>query len=158
MKCMQSDSNWSNYLYDEKTKRIMLLDFGATRFLSRQFIDDYKEFLRLSVAADHGKLLELSIKMKFLAKDDVEALKEAHLNTAIMFGEIFRCNEYNFGEAILSERLSNEVEKIVEHQRNPPPDEIYSINRKLTGIIALCSKFKVSINCAKIYNDFIDNA
>lgn len=158
MKCMQSDSNWSNYLYDEKAKIIRLLDFGETRFYSNQFINDYKEFLRLSVAADRENLLKLSCKMKFVIVDDHEALKEAHLNTAIMFGEIFRCNEYNFGKENLSERLSNEVEKTVEHRRHPPPDEIYSINRKLTGIIALCSKFNVSINCRKIYSDFIDRA
>lgn len=40
-RCMQTDPNWSNFLYDSESKRLMLIDFGATRFYSKEFIDNY---------------------------------------------------------------------------------------------------------------------
>lgn len=157
MKCMQPDSNWSNYLYDPKTKRIMLLDFGATRFYSDEFITNYKEFLRASVADDREKLYKLLIKMKFLCDEDNELLIEAHMNAAMMFGEIFRNDsEFDFGEENLSERLSVEVANMIEHRNTPPPEEVYSINRKTSGIVSLCSKLNVKINCRQIYEEIIE--
>jgi aarF domain-containing kinase len=39
--CMQTDPNWSNFLYDEKSQKIMLIDFGATRFYPKDFMDNY---------------------------------------------------------------------------------------------------------------------
>ncbi|XP_036345816.1 atypical kinase COQ8A, mitochondrial-like [Rhagoletis pomonella] len=38
LECMQTDPNWSNFLYDVDTKRLMLIDFGSTRFYQRVFI------------------------------------------------------------------------------------------------------------------------
>lgn len=42
LKCMQTDPNWSNFLYDEKTRRLMLIDFGSTRFYQNNFIKNYR--------------------------------------------------------------------------------------------------------------------
>ncbi|XP_060663344.1 atypical kinase COQ8B, mitochondrial [Drosophila nasuta] len=33
IECMQTDPNWSNFLYDAPSRRLMLIDFGSTRFL-----------------------------------------------------------------------------------------------------------------------------
>lgn len=38
---MQTDPNWSNFLYDEATKTINLIDFGAAREFPKSFVDDY---------------------------------------------------------------------------------------------------------------------
>lgn len=40
-RCMQTDPNWSNFLYDEDSRRLMLIDFGASRFYTRKFMDNY---------------------------------------------------------------------------------------------------------------------
>lgn len=42
MQCMQTDPNWSNFLYDPKEMKLMLIDFGSTRFYSKDFIANYK--------------------------------------------------------------------------------------------------------------------
>lgn len=39
--CVQTDPNWSNFLYDEASKIINLIDFGAARDFPRSFVDDY---------------------------------------------------------------------------------------------------------------------
>lgn len=38
---MQTDPNWSNFLYDDTTKTINLIDFGAARDYPKSFVDDY---------------------------------------------------------------------------------------------------------------------
>lgn len=38
---MQTDPNWSNFLYDEPEKSINLIDFGAARDYPKHFVDDY---------------------------------------------------------------------------------------------------------------------
>ncbi|XP_057964150.1 protein ABC transporter 1, mitochondrial isoform X2 [Malania oleifera] len=43
---MQTDPNWSNFLYDEATGSINLIDFGAARDYPKIFVDDY---LRMSI-------------------------------------------------------------------------------------------------------------
>lgn len=38
---MQTDPNWGNFLYNEATKKINLIDFGAAREYPKRFVDDY---------------------------------------------------------------------------------------------------------------------
>ena len=40
---MQTDPNWGNFLYNQETGKIYLLDFGASREYSRKFVDHYIE-------------------------------------------------------------------------------------------------------------------
>jgi aarF domain-containing kinase len=44
---MQTDPNFSNFLYDSPTRQLTLIDFGAARDFPKQFVDDY---LRMVVA------------------------------------------------------------------------------------------------------------
>ena len=46
---MQTDPNWANFLYNEKTHKIELLDFGAARDFGDHFIDNYVKLLRAAV-------------------------------------------------------------------------------------------------------------
>ena len=40
---MQTDPNWGNFLYNQETGKIYLLDFGASREYPRKFVADYIE-------------------------------------------------------------------------------------------------------------------
>jgi hypothetical protein len=41
----QTDPNWGNFLYDEATDVINLIDFGAARGYPKHFVDDYLEMV-----------------------------------------------------------------------------------------------------------------
>jgi aarF domain-containing kinase len=47
-KFMQTDPNWTNFLYNEKEKKIELLDFGASREYPDEFVGLLKEITRRS--------------------------------------------------------------------------------------------------------------
>jgi predicted unusual protein kinase regulating ubiquinone biosynthesis (AarF/ABC1/UbiB family) len=38
---MQTDPNWGNFLYNEATNTINLIDFGAARDFPKSFVDNY---------------------------------------------------------------------------------------------------------------------
>lgn len=40
-KFMQTDPNWSNFMYNAKTDEIALIDFGAARDFDSAFVDEY---------------------------------------------------------------------------------------------------------------------
>lgn len=56
-RCMQTDPNWSNFLYDASTKQVMLIDFGATRFYQKAFMDDYLRVSRHTEAPNTAMFL-----------------------------------------------------------------------------------------------------
>ena len=45
LRFMQTDPNWSNYFWDPKHSNIWMIDFGAAREYSKEFIDDYRMFV-----------------------------------------------------------------------------------------------------------------
>lgn len=44
---------------------------------------------------------------------------------------------------------------MVAHRLCPPPEEIYSIHRKLSGIFLLCARLNIKMACQSIYKDIV---
>lgn len=49
------------------------------------------------------------------------------------------------------------VPTILDHRLCPPPEEIYSLHRKLSGFFLLCAKLKVKINCRDMFREVYAN-
>ena len=49
---MQTDPNPSNFYYDPNNDKVILLDFGAAREYSKEFIDNYIEIIYGSAILD----------------------------------------------------------------------------------------------------------
>lgn len=54
-----------------------------------------------------------------------------------------------------TKRIANLVPTMVAHRLCPPPEEIYSIHRKLSGIFLLCSRLNISLKCRNLYEMII---
>lgn len=63
---MQTDPNWANFLYDPLKKQLLLLDFGASREYSKEFIDKYVKILKGACDADRETVLRVSKELGFL--------------------------------------------------------------------------------------------
>jgi aarF domain-containing kinase len=63
---MQTDPNFSNFLWDARTRRLGLVDFGATRAYSAAFIDDWLQLLQAAAADDRAACIEWSLKLGYL--------------------------------------------------------------------------------------------
>lgn len=157
LQCMQTDPNWSNFLYDDKTRRLMLIDFGATRFYQKDFIKNYRNVIMCAANNDRKGVLNISREMGFLTGYESKQMDEAHVDAVMILGEIFRYNgEFDFGSQNTTERIATLVPTMVAHRLCPPPEEIYSIHRKLSGVFLLCSRLNVRMNCKPIYKEIIE--
>ncbi|CAH1181702.1 unnamed protein product [Phyllotreta striolata] len=157
---MQTDPNWANFLYNPNKKQLLLLDFGASREYSKSFTEQYVKILKAACDGDRETVLNISKNMGFLTGYESKIMEDAHTDAVMILGEIFRVEgKYDFGKQDMTSRIQELAQIMIMHRLCPPPEEIYSLHRKLSGVFLLCSKLKVSIACRdiflKYYNEFI---
>lgn len=101
LRCMQTDPNWSNFLYDRRRRQLVLIDFGATRFYTKAFIDNYREVIRAALRQDEAEVLRLSRLMHFLTGYETKQMEDAHVQAVLTLGEPFRYEgEFDFGKQV----------------------------------------------------------
>lgn len=75
-------------------------------------------------------------------------MEDAHVDAVMILGEVFRSpGPYDFAGQDMTARIQNLVPTLVTHRLCPPPEEVYSLHRKLSGVFLLCSKLKASVSC-----------
>ncbi|CAK1588498.1 unnamed protein product [Parnassius mnemosyne] len=157
LRCMQTDPNWANFFYNSNTKQVILLDFGATREYSKEFMDQYIEIIKAASDGDRDAILRMSREMKFLTGYESKIMEETHVDTVMIMGEVFtRGDEFDFGTQKTTRRIQSLVPTILTHRLCPPPEEIYSLHRKLSGVFLLCSKLKIKMNCRDMFHDIYE--
>lgn len=157
---MQTDPNWSNFFYNIDTKQLILLDFGACRTYEKAFMDKYIEVINAASEGNRDRVLQLSREMKFLTGYESKIMENTHVDAVMILGQVFDNNHeyYDFGGQDVTRRIQTLVPTIINHRLCPPPEEIYSLHRKLSGIFLLCAKLGVRIKCRdmfrQIYADY----
>ncbi|VDP19564.1 unnamed protein product [Schistosoma margrebowiei] len=155
---MQTDPNWSNFLYNPQTGRIVLLDFGASREYDKSFVDTYIRLIHASAEHDEETILKLSKDLGFLTGYETKVLQQAHVNAVSILGEAFASQEnFNFSQQSTTKRISHLIPVMLEHRLSPPPEESYSLHRKMSGCFLLCSKLKAVVNCRPLFYEIWNN-
>lgn len=149
---MQTDPNWGNFLYDVHTRTTGLIDFGATREYDKSFVDGYLRIVWASANRDEQTLLEQSMKMGFLTGKENASMLRAHTLSGFTVGEPFALNYssthgkdlastgFDFRESNISSRMGEHTSVFLKHRLTPPPEEVYTLHRKLAGAYMLCIK------------------
>ena len=63
---MQTDPNWGNFLFDEATGKLSLIDFGAARDFPKPFVDDYLRMVMACSEENFPEVIRCSTKLGFL--------------------------------------------------------------------------------------------
>ncbi|XP_077303023.1 ubiquinone biosynthesis protein COQ8, mitochondrial [Arctopsyche grandis] len=159
-KCMQTDPNWSNFFYNPSNDKLILLDFGATREYSKSFMDSYIRIIKAASEGDSNEVLSMSRKMKFLTGYESKVMEQAHVDTVMIMAEVFTpkaSRKFDFSSQSTTRRIQKVVPTILSHRLCPPPEEIYSLHRKLSGVFLLCSKLKVQMDCRDMFQEIYNN-
>lgn len=156
-KYMQTDPNWANFLYNDKTKKIELLDFGASRPFPDDFIKNYRKLLTLATKGDSKGVAEVSKDLGYLTGLESNAMIEAHVESVMTLGEPF-CGPidkpYDFAKQTVSDRVRSKIGVMLDERLCPPPEETYSLHRKFSGVFLLCSRMGANVHCAKLFKEY----
>jgi aarF domain-containing kinase len=154
---MQTDPNWSNFFYNTEEDRICLLDFGASREYPKMFTDHYLKVVHGSIMEDRERVLESSKAMAFLTGYESKELVDAHYKASLILGAPFKHDRvFDFGRQETTAQIQQLVPVLLDHRLTPPPEESYSLHRKLSGAFLLCTKLKAKFNCHTIFRRIYD--
>lgn len=81
---MQTDPNWSNFLYDPDTGMVHLIDFGASREYDQEFVDEYLRLVHAFAERDREQAYESSVKLGFLTGDESKIMVNAHIDVSLL--------------------------------------------------------------------------
>jgi aarF domain-containing kinase len=81
---MQTDPNWSNFLYDHSAGRLNLIDFGALREYPDEFVNSYQRLVVAASNGDRATLLQESVNLGFLTGNESKSMLDAHCDAGMI--------------------------------------------------------------------------
>jgi aarF domain-containing kinase len=153
---VQTDPNPGNFLvtHDEK---LALLDFGATKLYSVDFVEAYRRVLLAAYHNDEAAIITESERIGFLDARESDEVKLIYLEMMKMLVAPFQSGvAFDFADKSFLDRsrdLSWEMTRKCKY--SPPPKDLLFLHRKLVGVFVFIKKLNAKVTL-KDYWYFVD--
>ncbi|PKA48888.1 putative aarF domain-containing protein kinase [Apostasia shenzhenica] len=155
---MQTDPNWSNFLYEKEKRMINLIDFGAAREYPKSFVDDYLRMVMACANRDGDGVIQMSRRLGFLTGDESDVMLDAHVQAGFIVGIPFsKLGGYDFRTSNVTHNVTGLGATMLKHRLTPPPEESYSLHRKLSGSFLACIKLGAIVPCRELLLSIYQN-
>jgi aarF domain-containing kinase len=155
---MQTDPNWTNFLFNTQNSKLELLDFGASRDYSPEFIHLYVGTLIAASKGNRDEIHELSTQLGYLTGHESQKMSEAHIESVLTLAEPFTDAApelYDFRDQTITDRIRGLIPTMIHERLAPPPEETYSLHRKLSGAFLLCARLGSQVRCRELFSDAV---
>ena len=146
---MQTDPNLANYRYDEASRRIVLLDFGAVMEIAPGLAQDFRTLLNAALDGDAAATRAAMLRIGYFDAATAprhQALIQEMFDAAM--APLRQSEPFDFGAADLIARLRDMglamgTERDLAHV--PPPATLF-LHRKIGGIYLLATKLRARVS------------
>ena len=156
--CVQTDPNLANFLYNIDSKQLVLLDFGATRQFSSEFVTDYYAALAAAVNEDRQQLSDALQRLGFFHTETEQSNLEVILDIFILATEPMRyVGKYDFSASDLAQRIRDKgmsISSKPDAWHTPPPDVLF-LHRKMAGLYLIATKLKARVDVAQVIKQYM---
>lgn len=108
--------------------------------------------------SDREAAVEMSHRLGFLTGKESDIMLEAHVQAGFIVGLPFaKPGGYDFRSANITRSISNLGATMLRHRLTPPPQEAYSLHRKLSGAFLACIKLGAVVPCRQLLLQVYEN-
>ncbi|KAF8119482.1 ABC1 family-domain-containing protein [Boletus edulis] len=177
---MQTDPNWTNFLWSSATEQVSLVDFGATREYTKEFMDNWLHLLQAAAREDRKACTDWSLRLGYLTGEENEIMLNAHVDSMILLATPFRPSPprpFAFGPGSpwsdITGQIRAHIPVMLQHRLTPPLekrtvsrgkmvttsldlDRVDNVSRKLSGAFFLASRLGAVVDAKRLWDDVVD--
>lgn len=151
---MQTDPNWGNFLFLPSSGRIQLIDFGASREYTPEFMAGWYKLLSAALSGDKPAMVAESQSLGYLTGEEEPDMVDAHIASMSALARPFQHQGlYDFSKQTVTDEVRANIPVMLEKRLTPPPAPTYSLNRKLSGAFLMCAKLGSQVDCKKLWDE-----
>ena len=145
---MQTDPNFANYRWQAKSKRLVLLDFGAVRAVPAEMQRPYAKVLRAALADDPQAMKQAALEAGFIGQTVIDRhgpLVDRMVEIIAQQGA--RLDSFDFGDRAFVSTLRDEGMVMAQDRSSwhlPPPEMLF-LQRKISGTALLAARLKARV-------------
>jgi predicted unusual protein kinase regulating ubiquinone biosynthesis (AarF/ABC1/UbiB family) len=146
---MQTDPNFANYRWQAKTGRIVLLDFGAAREVSRSISADYRNLVNAGLSEDREAVMQAATEAGFINPRALERHPEAMRKAVdIVVTQMASEDRLDFGNRAFVPEIRETVMPIANDRESwhLPPAETLFVQRKVSGTALLGARLGARVD------------
>ena len=158
MRRVQTDPNFGNYLFDEASGRIALLDFGATERLTLARVQQLRA-LACALRDNNARAsAEAAEAVGLIAIEDPAVQTQALVGMMLMAGEPLRhAGAYDFAASDLFSRgfAAGRGQALGAGFSRIPSADLLFLQRKFVGTFMQCARLRARVDVAALFAEYL---